>query len=126
MIVSSVRAVACAALLAVGVATSVSSQEAAPPVADAAAFEKGLRESMLLPAGTRMIYRDHEGQPIPLEQFVARAQEGIKIDVVRDEAAGTATFTLAAKTAEEAAIGPVKNLPPKKTEQVKGGRSMWY
>ena len=89
---------------------------------DPVAFEKGLRDSMLLPANTRMIYRDHEGEVIPLEQFVASAQQGMRIDVTRDEAAGTATFTLAAATAEEAAIGPVKHLPPLDLKDLYGRR----
>ena len=94
----------------------------AEPASPVAALEKSLREAMLLPPDTRLVYRDENGAPMTAEQFAQRMQVGAGFDMKRDEAAGTATVMLKPKATPESEIGPVTQLPPLDLKDLYGRR----
>ncbi len=96
---------------------------AAEPAANSSAgFEQGLREAMLLPPDTKLIYRDESGAVLTVEEFAQRMQVGAPFDVKRDEAAGTATVTLKPKPTPQSEIGPVTQLAPLDLRDLYGRR----
>jgi thiol-disulfide isomerase/thioredoxin len=90
----------------------VSAHAADPPATPQAGIEQSLREAMLLPPDTKLIYLDEKGAPLTAEVFLQRSQAGAQVDVARNAAARTATLRLKASQTPQSEIGSVTTLPP--------------
>jgi len=78
-------------------AFALSQAFAQTPVADGAAAEKMLRDSLQLPANYKLVVLDEKGIPLAFDLVAGKMQSGAAMDVQRDDTAKTVTLRVQRK-----------------------------